>query len=435
MSELADVEQRLPATGAVAERRGLRIDGDRLLGRIDRLRQVGGTADGGVHRLAFTKEDVAGRELVRGFMREAGLEVHTDEAGNIIGSRPADSAPAAPTLLIGSHTDTVPDGGALDGAYGVLAGIEVLHTLHDHRVRLERPAAVVVFANEEGASGTRGMWGSHAFAGALEPGDLAMCDRAGTPIAELAARIGGDLDRVADAAWHPDRIAAFIELHIEQGPVLEHLDAEIGIVEAISGRLTVDVIVRGEANHAGTTPMELRRDALAGAAHLIVEVQRLAGADGVVRVATVGSIAIEPNAWNVVPGTARMRVDLRDVSVEAIEAGLDRLRRAAAEIGDRTGTVIEVRPDQLVDPVACHPRLQGLIAEAADRLGFRRFALPSGAGHDAQVIGRVAPAAMIFVPSIGGLSHVPAEDTAPWHLVAGADVLLQTVLGFDPGPG
>ena len=420
MSELLDA----------VELDSVRIDGERLLSRIDDLRMIGGTAGGGVTRLAFTPEDVKGRELVASFMVEAGLDVRVDTAGNLIGTRDG-MDPARATLVMGSHIDTVPDGGALDGAYGVLGAIEVLHTLHERRIGLAHPVAVIAFANEEGALGTKGMWGSHAFIGGLEGDDLAATDDRGTTMAQLMAAVGGDLRRIGESAWRPDQLAAYLELHIEQGPVLEHLGVEIGVVEAITGRITVNVAVRGEGNHAGTTPMELRKDALVAAARMVLAVHGLAGEHGVVRVATVGCCTVEPGAWNVVPSAAQLRVDLRDVSTAAITAGLARLRAAAAEIEADTGATIELTTGHVVEPVACDGQLRELIDDAARRLGRSRHAMPSGAGHDAQLVGRIAPVGMIFVPSRDGKSHVPAEATEPGQLTAGADVLLHTVLAYD----
>jgi N-carbamoyl-L-amino-acid hydrolase len=418
----------------VVDLRGLRVDGTRLLSRIERLRAIGATPEGGVQRVAFSAEDVAGRELTASFMAEAGLEVRVDPAGNLIGTRSGRSVDA-PVLLMGSHIDTVPNGGALDGAYGVLGAIEVMHTIDDHGLRLHHPAAVVAFTNEEGALGTRGMWGSHAFVGGLLPADLAARDDNGTPVAELLAAVGGDVRRVAVAAWRPEQVAAYLELHVEQGPVLEHRGFQIGVVEAITGRLTVHLVVRGESNHAGTTPMELRKDALVAAARLILAIHGLGGDGGVVRVATVGYCSVEPNAWNVVPAVVTLRVDLRDVRREAIAAALTELRVIAARVALATDTAIEVSPEQVVEPVACARPLRELIEAAANRVGVSWLALPSGAGHDAQVIGAIAPIGMIFVPSRGGKSHVPAEATEPDHLVAGADVLLQTALDCDRTTG
>ncbi|HEY0636149.1 MAG TPA: Zn-dependent hydrolase [Pseudonocardiaceae bacterium] len=414
--------------------RALRVDGARLLSRLEELRRIGGTPDGGVNRVAFTPEDVRGRELVASFMVEAGLDVELDAAGNLIGRRTGRRA-AAPTLLMGSHLDTVPHGGALDGAYGVIGAVEVLHTLGEHGVVPWRPMAVIAFTNEEGGLGTRPMWGSHALAGHLGPADLLACDDAGTPVSRLLAGVGGDPARLATAVWPPERLSGYLELHVEQGPVLEHVGAAIGVVQAVTGRVTADVTVRGQANHAGTTPMHLRQDALVGAARVVLAVRELAGDGGLVRVATVGRCAVEPNAWNVVPALVRLRVDLRDVSVAAMRAGLERLRAVAAEVAAATGTDIEVTEGGMVQPAACDPFLQRLVAAAAERVGASHHALPSGAGHDAQVVGTVTRMGMIFVPSRGGISHAAAEWTEPWQLVAGADVLLQTALDFDRALG
>jgi hydantoinase/carbamoylase family amidase len=409
--------------------RRLRVDGDRLLSMLDELGSIGTTGDGGVSRPAFTQGDREARQFVARLLHDAGLDARIDAAGNLIGMRPGRD-PRSPALLMGSHIDTVPRGGRLDGAYGVLAAIEVARTLAENDVWLDRPIGVIVFSNEEGANGTRGMWGAHAFIGALETADLIGLDDDNRPVGELLAGVGGDAQRIAETAWRPEQIAGYLELHIEQGPVLERAGADIGVVPAITGRTTLDLVVTGAANHAGTTPMEARRDALVAAARLILAVCDIAGRDRIVRVATVGYCTVAPNAWNVIPGSVTLRADLRDVSVAAIEAGVTAVRSRAAEIANETRTGISVDVRHAVEPIACDDRMRELIADSADRLSLRRFVVPSGAGHDAQVVGRVAPVGMIFVPSIGGVSHAPDEATEPRHLVAGANVLLHTVLGF-----
>ncbi|MFD6073213.1 Zn-dependent hydrolase, partial [Amycolatopsis lurida] len=278
--------------------------------------------------------------------------------------------------------------------------------------------------------GARGMWGSHALVGDLTPEDKCTRNEHGVSIAELLTRVGGDVESLADAVWPTDRIGAYFELHIEQGPILEQLGVEVGVVEAITGRVAVTVVVRGRSNHAGTTPMELRRDAMAAASRLVLAVEDLASQERMVRVATVGHCVVEPNAWNVIPGVVRLSVDLRAVTVQELEAGVTRMRAISAEVARSTGTQIEVTSEHRVDPVSCDPGLRQLIKDSADLLGVSCHALPSGAGHDAQIVGKVAPVGMIFVPSKGGVSHVPAEATDPEHLVAGADVLLHTVLNW-----
>ncbi|MET7329825.1 Zn-dependent hydrolase [Nonomuraea sp. NPDC005650] len=410
--------------------RAMRVAGDRLLANIQSLAKIGATADGGVTRLAFTAEDARGRELVRDLMIEAGLETRIDSAANIIGYRPGERQDL-PALMLGSHIDTVPNGGTLDGAYGVLAAIEVARALNDHDTPMSHPLAIVAFNNEEGAFGTRGMWGAHALVGALDDADLAAVDDRGRPVADLLFEMGGDAGQIDRAGWSADRVAAYLELHIEQGPVLESRNVAIGVVEAITGRSTLDISVRGKASHAGTTPMELRQDALVAAAQVILAVRDLAYPDGPVRVATVGSLSLAPNAWNVVPGAVTMQADLRDVSDVAMRQAISRLRGEVLEIAMRTGTAIEVESQRGVTAVSCDPGLRDVIVEASESLDLSHLSLPSGAGHDAQVIGRIAPIGMIFVPSKGGVSHTPEECSAEDDLIAGANVLLQSVLTYD----
>lgn len=410
--------------------RTLRIAGDRLLAAIRDLGAIGATADGGVTRLAFTDEDLRGRKLVHDLMVGAGLQTRIDSAANIIGYRPGQRQDL-PVLMLGSHIDTVPNGGALDGAYGVLAAVEVARALDEHGTLLSHPLAVVAFNNEEGAFGTRGMWGAHAMVGALDETDLAAADDRGRPVADLLTEMGGDPGRLDQAVWAADEVAAYFELHIEQGPVLESRNVRIGVVEAITGRSTLDVTVRGKASHAGTTPMELRQDALVAAAQVILAVRGLAGRNGPVRVATVGSLSLAPNAWNVVPGIVTMQVDLRDVSESAMRQAAARLRGEILEIAMRTGTAIDVAGQNSVPAVSCDLGLRDVIAAASESLNLSHLTLPSGAGHDAQVIGRIAPIGMIFVPSRGGISHAPEEHSAGDDLIAGANVLLQSVLGYD----
>ncbi|MEV5898230.1 Zn-dependent hydrolase [Nonomuraea fuscirosea] len=410
--------------------RTLRIAGDRLLAAIRDLGSIGATADGGVTRLAFTDEDLRGRKLVHDLMVGAGLRTRVDSAANIIGYRPGERQDL-PVLMLGSHIDTVPNGGALDGAYGVLAAVEVARALNEHGALLSHPLAVVAFNNEEGAFGTRGMWGAHAMVGALDEADLTAADDRGRRVADLLSDMGGDPDRLDRAVWNADEVAAYFELHIEQGPVLESRNVRIGVVEAITGRSTLDVTVRGKASHAGTTPMELRQDALVAAAQVILAVRDLADRNGPVRVATVGSLSLAPNAWNVVPGVVTMQVDLRDVSETAMRQAAARLRGEILEIAMRTGTAIDVAGQNGVSAVSCDLGLRDVIAAASESLNLSHLTLPSGAGHDAQVIGRIAPIGMIFVPSRGGISHAPEEHSAEDDLIAGANVLLQSVLGYD----
>ncbi|MDH2427993.1 M20 family metallo-hydrolase [Sphaerisporangium sp. TRM90804] len=410
--------------------RSMHVDAARLLDHLDLLRSVGATPEGGVSRPAFGDADVRGRELVAGFMREAGMRVHVDPAANLIGAFPA-RRPELGALVLGSHLDTVPNGGSLDGAYGVIAAVEVMRTLHENRVEMDHPVMVVAFSNEEGAHGTPAMFGSRAVAGQVDASELDTRLDDGRVLSALVDAAGGDSKRIDQARWPGDAIASYMELHIEQGPSLEGERLQIGVVEGITGRLTAEVVVRGEHNHGGTTPMDARRDALVAAAQVVLAVQDMATRGGLVRVATVGECSVRPGAWNVIPGEVRLVVDLRDVSAQAIRAGLLKLRLDARRISDRTATSITVTPQQLVVPAMCDERLRGLVEDAAVDLGLGYRSMPSGAGHDAQWIARIAPMGMIFVPSRGGVSHAPHEWTDPSDLVNGANVLLNCTLAGD----
>lgn len=406
------------------------IDGHRLTSRLQGLRVFGGQEDGGVTRQAFTPQDVSAREAVAGLMRSAGLEVRVDPASNLIGTAVGQDAGLG-TLVLGSHLDSVPGGGGFDGAYGVIAAIEVLQALRDRHVSLRHSVAVVAFANEEGTPGTSPMFGSRAVAGLVAKDELDAPTEDGRPLAEVLDAAGGDSSRLHEASWPPDSVASFIEAHIEQGPVLERAGARIGVVEAISGRQTAEIVVRGNSGHGGTTPMELRHDALVAAAHAILDVRELAAPTGPIRVVTTGQCEVTPGAWNVIPGEARLRIDLRDVSGAAMDEALSQLDALTQRIAASTGTEITVSTLQRVPPVRCDERLRELAAEAARTMGYEPSFLPSGAGHDAQWMARIAPAGMIFVPSRDGRSHVPEEYTESGDLIAGADVLLHTLLLAD----
>ena len=362
-------------------------------------------------------------------MVEAGLLVSTDAAANLVGR----SAFGAGAIVSGSHLDTVVNGGWLDGAYGVVAAVEVAQALRDAGVTLTHPYACVAFANEEGANGTVAFTGSHVLAGHPDPIELERVDDDGISLRDRISAAGGRPSSLASAAFQPGDIAAMVELHIEQGPVLEHEGFPIGVVEGITGRGNVLIRIRGTANHAGTTPMELRRDAAVAAARVILAVDDLART-GWVRTATSGHVQIRPNVRNVVPGEAIVACDLRDVDINRIDAAIVELERRCAELAVSTATDIDLAIEARLVGAACDPTLMQLVAAAADSLGLTHRSLPSGAGHDSQVMAHIAPIGMVFVPSIGGISHNPKEDTAADQLVAGANVLLRTIVAFDQQP-
>lgn len=397
---------------------------------IEDLAKIGADPAGGVTRLGLSPEENAAREFLRDVCASAGLEAETDPAGNLIVRRPGTrrARPKAPVLLVGSHVDTVVQAGRLDGAYGVVAAIEVLRTLHEHHVPLPVEMVAIGFTNEEGALIQTPFWGSRALAGSLQDG-LAATDRSGQPVSVFLSQAGGSPDRLAEAAWPRGSVAGYLELHIEQGPRLEREGVPIGVVEGIVGRKIFDIDVAGEAQHAGTTPMPARRDALVAAAEIILQVKRIAADRDLCATATTGYVEASPNVTNAVPGRVRLTAELRDIDPARLEAGEAALRKECARVAAASGCAVEVQISSQSRPVATAPELRWVIREAAETLGLAHLTMPSGAGHDAQIVADLAPIGMIFVPSKRGISHSPAEDTAPQDLVQGANVLLHAVLG------
>lgn len=406
----------------------LRVDGERLLRTFDGLRPFGRTPDGGLSRVAYGDADLAAREYLTVRMREAGLETRIDAGGNLLGTRGGREA-GLPPILFGSHIDSVPGGGHYDGQVGSAAAVEVAAALRDHGVVTRHPLEVVIFQNEEG-----GLYGSRSLAGSLQAAELDTISASGLSIRDGIRRLGGDPDRLAEAARGAGEVAAYLELHIEQGSVLESRGIDIGVVEGIVGIRWWDVTVDGFANHAGTTPMDGRRDALLAAARYVDAVNRVVTARPGAHVGTVGRIAAEPGAPNVIPGRVTASLELRDLRMETIEALFADVREAAREIADATDTefhfdlTVDLAPAPVAEPV------QELVEGAARALGLSALRMPSGAGHDAQSLAPIAPIGMIFVPSEGGVSHSPAERTTPEAIVNGANVLLGSVLAMDGGP-
>ncbi len=408
-----------------------RIDAGRLLSMIDALGQVGLEANG-LHRPAFGDADCMARALVETWMRDAGLVVRTDTAGNLIGRRTGGDAPGA--LATGSHIDTVPGAGRYDGAYGVLAGVAVASALHEAGATLRHAFEVIAFADEEGSFLPGGLSGSRAMAGLLDPALVKGVVAADPSWVERVAAAGGDLGQLGSARRAPGEIAAYVELHVEQGPVLEQQQVQVGVVTGVTGRHVYHVAIEGAANHAGTTPMTMRHDAVVAAADVVRAVRELAlPADGtpLCRTATVGVLRVEPAAVNVVPGHATLDIELRDVDMAALAASDVALRENAARIATQHGVRITVTQRTTVMAAPAAPALQQLMEHVAHDAGFNTLRLPSGAGHDAQAIASIAPMGMIFVPSAGGVSHSGDEYTAPEDCVRGAEVLLAALCALD----
>jgi len=403
----------------------LAIDQARLSKNLDQLAQVGKLTEGGVRRIAFSPEDVAARELVRQWMLDLGMMVEIDAAGNLIGVYAGKNS-EIPALATGSHIDTVPSGGRYDGALGVIAGLEMIRTLDDHNIRLNHDIKVIVFADEEGS-----MIGSKAISGtaSLKASDYRRTD--GQSIQECLANIGGNWDKLATARQTTQNIAAYVELHVEQGGVLEAIGREIGVVEGVVVQQRHLIKVTGVPNHAGTTPMSMRRDALVAASSLVLAVEDMAKHYPGDPVATVGAFQVWPNAANIVPGYVEMTVDIRDLSQTTIDHLVAQLRRKIETIAVSTRTRITIERMLSVQPTPATPKIQDVIVEVCQQLELSDSHLPSRASHDAQEIGRFTDMGMIFVPSKEGISHSEQEYTTPEQCAQGANVLLKTFLKLD----
>ena len=401
----------------------LRIDIDRLGGRIEALGQIGDTGDGGSCRLALTDEDRDGRDLVVGWMRDLGLEVTVDTVGNVVAVYPGESDGAP--VMTGSHIDTVRTGGRYDGNLGVLAGLEVIETLSTAGVRLRRPLAVAFFTDEEGSRFPPDMLGSLAFVGGMSV-EVALDVTDGDGIS-----VGAELDRIGYRGAAPCPAPApfaFVELHIEQGPVLEQEGITIGAVTGVQGISWSEVTIEGQSNHAGTTPMGMRRDAGHAAARVAVAAREIADDIGGYQVATVGVMDLHPDLVNVVAGRARLCVDMRNIHELELQQAERLMATSIERIAASEGVAISTRSMARFEPVIFDLPVVDLVEATARRLGHSVKRLPSGAGHDAQMLARVCPTGMVFVQSHRGLSHNPAEYTAPADLAAGADVLLQVMI-------
>ncbi len=402
------------------------INGERLLDRIDELAQIG-AIDGtkGCSRLAFTDADREGRDLVATWMRDLGLKVSIDAVGNVVASTSADGAAGA--VMVGSHIDTVGTGGRYDGNLGVLAGIEVVEATIAAGVELKRPLAVAFFSNEEGSRYPPDMMGSLAYVGGMNV--EAVLEVEGTD----GTVVGEELDRIGYRGPAPCPGAvphAFVELHIEQGPVLDNEGIQIGVVEGVQGISWTELTLIGQSNHAGTTPMAHRKDPMRVAAEIAVAARSIATEIGGSQVATVGSLTLHPNLVNVVPASATMTVDLRNTDEALLQLAEQKLKTLITSVAESEGVEVESRSLARFEPVEFDDRVVGQIDQLAKQKGLSTKRMPSGAGHDAQMMARVCPTGMIFVPSLDGLSHNPSEHTEPQDLVAGAQLLADTLIAL-----
>ncbi|HKP86544.1 MAG TPA: Zn-dependent hydrolase [Blastocatellia bacterium] len=403
----------------------IRVNGARINSHLSALGEFGKNPQGGVSRVAYSEADRQGRDYAIRLMREAGLDASVDVAGNIVGRR-GGSDPKLPPLVMGSHIDSVPEGGNYDGDVGSLSAIEVAQTLAENRITTRHPLEVLIFQNEEG-----GTIGSHALCCELSEKQLAQVTRSGKSIREGIKFIGGDPEKLATARRKQGDIAAYLELHIEQGGVLDAEKINIGVVEGIVGIRQWDVTIEGFANHAGTTPMNQRRDAMLSAAKFIEAVNRIVTSIPGRQVGTVGRIQALPGAYNVIPGKAVVGLELRDLDANKIQLMFEKIRAEASQIAEAGGMKFDFAEVNQITPALTDERIRKVIADSAKELGLTTKQLPSGAGHDAQEMARLGPVGMIFIPSVGGISHSPREFSRPEEITNGANVLLQALLKLD----
>ncbi len=403
----------------------LRVDGDRLNAHITELARIGATPEGGTNRVAYSDADRQGREYAMTLLRNAKLDVSVDAAGNIHGRR-AGSDASLPTIAIGSHIDSVPQGGRFDGQVGSMGAIEVAERLGEARQTLRHPLEVILWANEEG-----GTIGSHAFASGLTEKQLALVTNSGKTMRDGITFIGGDPSRLAQPLKKRGDLAAYLELHIEQGGILDARHINIGIVEGIVGISQWEVTIEGFANHAGTTPMDQRHDALLAAARYVDAVHRVVTSVPGRQVGTVGRIQAFPGAYNVIPGKVVTTLEIRDLDAAKIQTLFEKVKVEVAAIEKATGTTFTFQSTNTIVPAPTDMRFRTIIGDTAKRLGFTTNLMPSGAGHDAQEVAPIAPVGMIFIPSRAGISHSPKEFSLPADITNGANVLLQTLLAID----
>jgi beta-ureidopropionase / N-carbamoyl-L-amino-acid hydrolase len=414
--------------------RNLRVNGERLWKSLMELAQIGATPKGGVCRLAASDLDGDARRLLIGWCKEAGCTVRVDKIGNIFARRPGRDPDLAP-VMTGSHLDTQPTGGKFDGAYGVMAGLEVVRTLNDLGYETEAPIEIGAWTNEEGSRFSPAMVGSGVFAGVFD-----LAEGLARPDNVTGVTLGAELERIGFAGPEPvggRPVAAYFEAHIEQGPILEAAHKPIGVVTGAQGQRWYEITVTGQEAHAGPTPMPRRRDALVGAARMIDAVNRIGHSQAPYACATVGFVQVSPNSRNTIPGRVFFTVDFRHPEDAVLSAMDQELREACAAAAAPIGLEVEIKEFWYFPPTPFDPDLVTAVRNAAEAQGYPHQDIISGAGHDAVYMAHVTPTAMIFVPCVGGISHNEIEDAKPEDLVAGCNVLLNAVLDAAEllGPG
>lgn len=404
-----------------------KINGARLLRTLEELSKIGRQPDGGISRFTFTQADIEARRYVSELMQESGLEVRVDPFANIIG-RLNGSSRDAPAVVCGSHIDTVPHGGHLDGAYGVMSGIEALRSVHEQNLKTKAPLEVVVFSEEEGVR-FPSFIGSLGLTGLIRKDEAyALKDQNGITFGQALKEAGLDTSTLSQVHRDRSEIRACLELHIEQGPILEQEQIPIGVVTSIVGVAELTVVLEGSVGHAGTIPMSLRRDPLLTASRIILGVNEIACRSRTGSVATVGSVNVSPNATNVIPGNVALCTDFRDPETEGLQSLQKEIVALVNRIAGEDEVRVRIEEKSFTKPAMMSKRVVDVIAASAQSLGLKYKLMHSGAGHDCQNMAQFTETGMIFVPSREGTSHNPRESTAPEYLEAGANVLLNTLI-------
>ncbi len=408
------------------------IDRERLINDLNAISRIGLGEHGAVTRLAFSIKELRARQLLIHWMRQAGLKIHIDRIGNIFG-RLNGANPKAPAVVAGSHLDTVIQGGKFDGAVGVIGALEAVRTIREKKVPLRSPVEVVCFVGEESSRFGFSTLGSSLVAGEVKIEDLANAvDAQGTKLEDILASMGIYRDNLASLKRDHSTVRAYLELHIEQGPILEAKNKKIGVVTSIAAPTRFKVVFTGQADHSGTTPMEMRKDALVAAAHLIEYVEEICREFSHMEkgrvVGTVGALKIEPGVINAIPGRTELSVDIRSITAEAKERVAHLVKEKAREIARQRDITVDVLPIREELPVALDDRLVLLLKRSCEEKGIPYEVMPSGAGHDAMQMAKITRAAMIFVPSKRGISHSPLEWTDPEDICLGTELLLDTIV-------
>jgi N-carbamoyl-L-amino-acid hydrolase len=425
----------MPTSRAVritAEPSNVTINQRRLLRDLNAISRIGIGDRGSVTRLVFSIKELRSRQLLIHLMRQAGLQIEVDRIGNIFGRLNA-AGPHAPAVLAGSHLDTVPHGGKFDGTMGVIGALEAIRTLKERKVSLRSALEVVCFVGEESSRFGYSTLGSSLLAGQVHPGELAnAADARGTRLDSVLADLGIHPGNLRSLRRDPATVKAYLELHIEQGPILEAKKKPIGVVTSIAAPTRFKVLIRGQADHSGTTPMEMRKDALVGAAECIAALETICRRYSRVEkgrvVGTVGAIQIEPGVINAVPGTAELSVDIRSITAAAKKRVVRLVQAEMREITRRRGLRIEILPIREEDPVPLDNRLVHLLEECCAARNIAYEVMPSGAGHDAMQMAKIAPAGMLFIPSRRGISHSPLEWSDPEHICLGTQLLTDALI-------